>query len=196
MISLKTATTTMALSTARGRSRNAGVNGSTARMNSPVIAPAHGLVAPAGWFNDVREKDPPTGNAPDTAAARFATPWLIISRFASQGWRSSAANVRTIDDGSAKPTRAMARAGSSKSAVGDQGKSKLARRNPPSSLPTIAPSYPSPALSAMVTATATRTLGNSRCIRQPPTTMTAVTRANPIADHREADGSPTASAAP
>ena len=66
-----TATMTMAPSTALGSSSISATRGMAARTNAPVIAPAHGLVAPARRFSELRENEPPTGNAPEKPDARF-----------------------------------------------------------------------------------------------------------------------------
>ena len=89
--SRSTTTITITPSTEVGRSSSRKASGSTASTKAPVMAPDQALVAPASRLSALREKEPPTGNAPDTAAARLATPWLTISRLAFHGRRSAAA---------------------------------------------------------------------------------------------------------
>ena len=86
-----TTTITITPSTEVGRSSSRKASGSTASTKAPVIAPDQGLVAPAIRLSELRENEPPTGKAPDTAEARLATPWLTISRLAFQRRRSAAA---------------------------------------------------------------------------------------------------------
>ena len=57
---------------------------------------------PALRLSMVREKEPPTGKAPEIPAARLAMPWLTSSRSALQRWRVCVAMVRAIAAGSAK----------------------------------------------------------------------------------------------
>ena len=80
-----TETSTMAASTAFGRSLSTGVSGNATSTAMPVTAPTQGLVAPAERFSALRENDPPTGNARVKPATTFAAPWPIISRLASHG---------------------------------------------------------------------------------------------------------------
>ena len=122
-----------------GRSSSSGASGSTTSTNAPVMAPDHPLVAPAMRLSELRENEPPTGKAPETAEARLATPWLTISRLAFHGSRSAAAKVRAMAAGSAKPTSAMTAAGSSRLGAFDHGKSRLKGMNPPSRSPTLEP---------------------------------------------------------
>ena len=71
----------------------------------------------------VREKEPPTGNAPESAAAMLATPWLTNSRSAFQMLRVCTAIARAMAAGSANPTSAMTRPGNMRCGISDHGKS-------------------------------------------------------------------------
>ena len=63
LINLATAPITVAPKIALGKSESKGVKGSTAKTKAPVIAPAHGVSAPANLFNELLPNEPPTGNA-------------------------------------------------------------------------------------------------------------------------------------
>ena len=134
-----TATSTVAASTDCGRWESRKPNGRKSRTTSPVIRPLAVVRAPASRLSALRENDAPTGNPPNTPAARFATPWLRNSRFAFQGLRSSVAYVRAIEDASTKPISAITSAGTSSSGSECSGSESVSGGRPACTLPTSAP---------------------------------------------------------
>ncbi len=129
----------MAPSTARGNGSRAGAKGTASRTVRPVIAPDHSVRPPARRLRELRENDPPTGNAPEMPEARLATPWLTSSRLASHGMRSAVAKVRAIEAGSANPTRAITMPGTISDPASPYGRPRSMLMKPPGRSPITEP---------------------------------------------------------
>jgi hypothetical protein len=74
LINFITAQITVAPKIALGSSDSKDASGSTARTNAPVIAPDHGVVAPASLFKELLPNEPPTGKEFEIAEAMLAIP--------------------------------------------------------------------------------------------------------------------------
>ena len=140
MINFITAPITVAPKIALGSSDNTEVKGRTTKTKAPVIAPDQGDSAPANLFNELRPKEPPTGKAFESAAAKLATPWLTNSLFGFHADLWSLENVFAIEAGSANPIMAITIAGNISSHVEPQSKLNLNGTKPLFISPTTGPS--------------------------------------------------------
>ncbi len=126
-------------STALGSADSMGAIGRKAMTAMPVTRPDHRLCAPARRFRLVREREPPTGSPPVTAATTFAIPLDRNSLSASQCWRSSDAKTLEIDTPSAKPITEITSPGTIKAGSISQGRSIDRIGKPDGISPTVAP---------------------------------------------------------